>query len=68
MNERTNKGASQLTEDDGLYDLELKAEAGDTLRVWKRVGSQDSDFIEVTVPETNVPDGVPPPAMGGAAQ
>jgi hypothetical protein len=65
MNERTNKGASQLTEDDGLYDLELRAQVGDTLRIWKRVGTQESDFVEVTVPEEDMIEGVPPPAMGG---
>lgn len=64
VNNRTDKGVSQNTGSDGGYDLELRAVSGDVLRIWEKVGNQDSDFREVTVPDSDIGDGIPPAPIG----
>jgi len=69
LNTSTSKGVNQWTVDDGLYDLELKAEIGDRLNVWQKVGTQESDYVEVVVPASTPINSIPPPpkGQGGAA-
>lgn len=68
LNTSTNKGVNQWTEEDGRYDLELRAEIGDRLNVWQKVGTHESDYVEVVVPASTPIDNIPPPppGLGGA--
>jgi len=49
-NERLESGVIETAEDDGTFELRLRADAGDSITVWQMVGSSTSGLLELIVP------------------
>lgn len=67
LNERTGNGTIETAGPTGEASLRLRAEIGDAIQVWQRVGSQGGEVVDVIVPgprDAGSPDAGPPPDGG----
>lgn len=49
-NERLSEGVIGMADDMGEFSLRLRADVGDTLQVWQRVGTESGQLLTLVVP------------------